>query len=139
MNEVCLPAPGRLIWPYVWAVPQLLHLCRCPDEADAQALRAAVLTDELKRPAGRKVQVSHSGQRTPVQSILTLEIVYWAVLPYFVNGRMHMTDWFQRHLMLLRSTLAFWTELATDLAKPSPGCLSGPRLLQPHSLPCLQQ
>ncbi|CAL5229603.1 g12963 [Coccomyxa viridis] len=30
---------------------------RCPDEADAQALRAAVLLDEMKRPPGRKVQV----------------------------------------------------------------------------------
>lgn len=32
-------------------------VCRCPDEADAQALRAAVLLDEMKRPVGRKVQV----------------------------------------------------------------------------------
>lgn len=34
--------------------------CRCPDEADAQALRAAVLMDELKRPSGRRAQVGMS-------------------------------------------------------------------------------
>ena len=47
-------------------VPDLLQslrgpqFCRCPDEADAQALRAAVLLDEMKRPVGRKVQVRSS-------------------------------------------------------------------------------
>ncbi len=39
-------------------LPTLLHCVhRCPDEADAQSLRAAVLLDELDRPAGRRAQI----------------------------------------------------------------------------------
>ena len=44
----------------LFAVSWVPAIRRCPDEADAQALRAAVLLDEMKRPPGRKVQVGLS-------------------------------------------------------------------------------
>ena len=59
------------------AIPQLLRLCRCPDEADAQALRAAVLTDELKRPAGRKVQVGLLGHSTRARCMPFSHLLLW--------------------------------------------------------------
>ena len=57
-----------------------------------------MLTDELKRPAGRKVQVSLSGQRTPLQGMQLSQLLpSLCCHSIIMNACTHMTN-FLKHI-----------------------------------------